>query len=177
MLIDDDNADNPGWQSVAKLSIGDTGSFVKNVYAGSLYLSSINALQIETTASNRNISIMTNGTGKVGIGTTSPGSKLEINGSVGVKVVGPKTSAYTAADETVILADATSASFTITLPAAVGCPGRIYYIKKVNSGNTVTIGRTGSNTIDGATSQSLSTQWSFYQLVSDGSSQWYIIGS
>lgn len=70
--------------------------------------------------------------------------------------------------------DASSAGFTATLPAAATTAnGATVYIKKTDSSaNAVTIARTGSDTIDGATSLSLSGRNDCYCLVSDGVSKW-----
>ena len=83
---------------------------------------------------------------------------------------------YTAtlADE-VILVDASSAAVTITLPSPT--KGHVLIIKKIDSSaNTVTVqvADTTTQTIDGATSQTLSTQWESVTVVSDGTN-WYII--
>ena len=68
-------------------------------------------------------------TGNVGIGTTSPTSKLHVAGSV-AKAIVAKTANYTAtATDYTILVTCSSANVTITLPAASGCSGRIYNIK------------------------------------------------
>lgn len=77
--------------------------------------------------------------------------------------------------DTVVIADSTSNNVTVTLPLASGSPGYRFYVKrKDNSGNTVTIARTSSDTIDGATSQTLNQQYTSATVVSDGSN-WYII--
>lgn len=58
--------------------------------------------------------------------------------------------------------DASGGPVTITLPDSTGAGvnGRIYNVKKIdNSGNAVTIQRSGADTIDGATTQSLTAQW------------------
>lgn len=84
---------------------------------------------------------------------------------------------YTAADKTVILADATSGTVTITLPAVSGLTGREYMIKKVDStANKVTIDGNGAETIDGATTQDLNTQYTGFNVVTDGT-EWWIIGA
>ena len=44
-----------------------------------------------------------------------------------------KTDNYTAGDEMVILVDATSGDKTITLPLASTSPGKVYYIKKIDT--------------------------------------------
>jgi hypothetical protein len=68
-----------------------------------------------------------------------------------------------------------TASVTITLPDATTCTGRIYYIKSIGSGITVTIATTASQTIDGsATSRTITTQYKGLEVVSDGAN-WYII--
>ena len=89
-----------------------------------------------------------------------------------------KTSAYTASvTDDVILGDATSGAFSVTLPTAVGVRGRRYTIKKTDSsGNAVTIDGAGSETIDGAATVALGTQYAFRTIVSNGSS-WSVISS
>jgi len=69
-----------------------------------------------------------------------------------------------------ILADATAAAFTVTLPSAAGTAGRQYTIKRVNSGsNNVSIGTTSNQFIDGAATKTLGAQFSWLTVVSDGS--------
>jgi hypothetical protein len=90
-----------------------------------------------------------------------------------------KTSAYTIADDYTVICDATSSAFTVTLPQAIGCPGRIYIIKKIDSGaNAVTVDGSGSEPIDGAATYDLTAQWKYIVLQSTGSATtgWYIIG-
>jgi hypothetical protein len=89
-----------------------------------------------------------------------------------------KTANYTlvATDHTV-LGNATTASFSLTLPTSVGATGQVYIIKKVDStANTVTILTTSSQTIDGSSSKVLSYQYDGFQLQSDGAN-WMIIGN
>ena len=77
----------------------------------------------------------------------------------------------------IILANATSASITITLPKAVGLTGQTYTIKRINSGgNDVTVGTTSSQTIDGITTYALSAQYKYVKVASDGA-HWIIIGN
>ena len=74
-----------------------------------------------------------------------------------------------------VLVDASSAAITVNLPAASGRVGRIYNIKRIdNSVNTVTIDGNASETIDGATTQTLITQWSTMTIQSNGTG-WYIL--
>jgi len=100
---------------------------------------------------------------------------ISLNGSVSFAVKSV-TANYTAtASDRVILCDATSNSITVSLPSASGITGRVYTIKKVDSStNTVTVDPAGTETIDGASTYSLSSQWDFVTIVSDGSN-WVIV--
>lgn len=84
-----------------------------------------------------------------------------------------KTATYTAteSDHTI---DCTANTFTVTLPTAVGITGREYVVKNSGAGN-ITVGTTSSQTIDGATSYSLATQYKYVTVQSTGSN-WVIIG-
>lgn len=86
------------------------------------------------------------------------------------------TAAVTASvGEGLILGDATSAAFTVTLPAASDARGRKVTVKKIDaSANVVTIDGDGAETIDGAATQSLSAQYASFTLVSDGT-EWWIV--
>ena len=71
--------------------------------------------------------------------------------------------------------DASGGARTITLPAASAANGRpiaLRIVKTDSSANAVTVQRAGTNTIEGATSIALTTQWSSAWLVSDGVSSW-----
>lgn len=86
-----------------------------------------------------------------------------------------ETSTYTATlSDYVILCDATSAAFTVTLPLAAN--GKIEYnIKKIDStANAVTVDGNGTETIDGALTQVIGVQYNSMMIVSD-LSNWYII--
>ncbi len=83
-----------------------------------------------------------------------------------------KTSDYTVqADDQIILGNGT---VTITLLAPV--KDRAFTIKNIHASNTVTVATTGSETIDGASTISLSTQYDAITVISDGTN-WYIVWS
>jgi hypothetical protein len=90
------------------------------------------------------------------------------------------TAAYTlAGTDHVVLADATSAAFTVTLPTAVSFSGRYTIDAITTSTNLVTLATTSSQTIDGASTTSIGTQasgapWSSVDVISDGSN-WRIV--
>lgn len=87
-----------------------------------------------------------------------------------------KTGTYTAttADFT-ILCDATTGSFSVNLPAAASNSGRIYNVKKIDSSaNTVTIDPNASETIDGASTKVINTQYVNIQFQCNGTA-WYTL--
>jgi hypothetical protein len=75
-----------------------------------------------------------------------------------------------------VAADMTLASntgtVTATLPSAVGLLGKQFIVKKTGSGGSVTVDGDGSETIDGATTYVLTTQYESVTLVSDGLTGW-----
>jgi hypothetical protein len=85
------------------------------------------------------------------------------------------TSYTVSTSDTVVFADATSNNVAVTLPAASGATGYRFYVKRIDSsGHTVTILRSGSDTIDGMTSFTLDQQYTAFAVVSNGSA-WYIL--
>jgi hypothetical protein len=72
--------------------------------------------------------------------------------------------------------NATSGAVTVTLPAASSNTGMRVCIKKTDSSaNAVTIDGNGSETIDGAATKALTSQYDFSCLVCDGT-EWFIVG-
>ena len=114
--------------------------------------------------------------GNVGIGTSAPASMLDLHGSLSLPIK-TITSAYTiTASDYTILCNNTSA-ITITLPTAAGISGRVYVLKKISSNTyAVTVDGNGSETIDGASTISISTQWLSYMIQSNGTS-WFVIAT
>jgi len=84
-----------------------------------------------------------------------------------------KTASYTltATDYTVTL---TSGTATFTLPTAVGITGKIYIVKNKGAG-VLTIATTSSQTMDGATTATISTTYAGRVLQSNGTN-WDVIG-
>lgn len=85
-------------------------------------------------------------------------------------VVTKTTTATLLLTESTVLADATSAAFTINLPTAVGIAGKYYTIKKIDTDytKTVTIDGAGSETINGATNYTLDISKESVTIYSDG---------
>lgn len=74
-----------------------------------------------------------------------------------------------------ILVDATTGAVTVNLPSAASSRGAALVVKKIDaSANAVTIDASGSETIDGATTQALAAQYDSLTLICDAS-QWWIV--
>lgn len=92
-------------------------------------------------------------TGNTGIGTTTPGSKLTVNGSFAATYNNITATTYTMQASDYYLAWNGSAAGTITLPAALATGsgnfgGRIYNIKNTSTSSTLTIAAAGAELID-----------------------------
>lgn len=87
-----------------------------------------------------------------------------------------KTANYTAttSDHTIRF-DATSGNLTCPLPAAAACVGLVLVMKKIDgSANTVTIDANGTETIDGALTLVIASQYTSFTIQSNGTG-WDII--
>jgi hypothetical protein len=143
-------------------------------------------------------SIVVNKCGQVGIGTITPGVRLQVAGdilgtAVGVGMskapqttlqvkggvsfnVAIKTASYTmSTSDFGILANASTAALTITLPPASKA-GMLVHIKKIdsNKAHAVTVSRSGTDTIEGATTKALTAQYQSVTLLAGGNGVWYI---
>lgn len=83
-----------------------------------------------------------------------------------------KTANYTATSSDTII-DCTTNTFTITLPTAVGITGKMYIVKNSGTG-VITIATTSSQTIDGATTYDLGTQYMSLTVVSNNAN-WIVV--
>lgn len=91
-----------------------------------------------------------------------------------VQTVASSPYAVQAADST-ILVNAVSGTIVVQLPPATNAQDRIWVVKKIDaSGNTVDLTPDGSDTIDGASTYSLVTQYDVVHVVSNGTA-WFTI--
>lgn len=149
----------------------------------SQYVSAGSPLSGATNANSVNVSsgnlYFTNGSG-VSIQITSGGSIVSSPGSVESLqfdtvntnlVIGPS-------DNFVYLAVDTTAGRSITLPLANSvATGRIYYVKDTDgmaNTNNITINTSGSDTIDGASSATIDSDFAGALVIGDGVSAWFI---
>ena len=121
-----------------KLQIGNPPGFVGNDIAignGTQAMSLFQSPTASTFFTNTNFAFMpAGGPANVGIGTTTPTSKLEVNGSVASKFT-LITSDYTPTDNDYIIyvnrQFETTTNLNVTLPLPASCVGRIYHIKAI----------------------------------------------
>ena len=83
-----------------------------------------------------------------------------------------KTANYTLTSQDCVV-NATSGSWTATLPTAVGCAGRMYIVKNSGAG-TITLATTGGDTIDGAAPGTVAAG-AVVRLISTGGSSWITV--
>ncbi|MCH2198516.1 MAG: hypothetical protein MK081_07015 [Flavobacteriales bacterium] len=116
----------------------------------------------------------------VGIGTATPSSDFEVQGSIGMAVVQFQGPVNATLDDThnIILANVTNGDLTFTLPDASTCTGRIYTFKRFGNpplSSIVTIVPVNGAEID------TETEWlmdgfdgQVVKLISDGSNWWVL---
>lgn len=99
-------------------------------------------------------------------------TSIDDNGHLTLPVVQSKSANYTAliTDDVVL---ATSGTWTLTLPTVASAVKRTLIVKNLGAG-TITIDANGAETIDGALTQGLFTQYQAMTLYSDGS-VWHIV--
>ena len=111
----------------------------------------------------------------VGSGGVTIGAHLDVQDSIGYAIETVATG--TTLDDThgTVLVDASGGAITITLPTAAVGVRRLYDIKKIDSSaNAVTVDGSGSETIDGATTQVINFQYDSISIKSDGTTWWII---
>lgn len=114
-------------------------------------------------------------------GTVTAESGLVSQAGFATGSITTTTSAYTAlVTDAVILANAIGGAFTVTLPDATQygegfAVGQRYTLKKIDSSvNNITVATTAGQTIDGASTYTLSSQYQNVTVLFDGSN-WQII--
>jgi hypothetical protein len=143
-------------------------------------------LVVDTTNNRVQVGNGTSGTLKVGDANISKsgGSNWSMGGTnfsgaigLALRTVTTNYTMSTGAD-CMVLADATSGVVTVTLPSAGGAnSSAIYMVKRTSSAaNNVTVATTSSQTIDGATTKTLGSQYATIMVQSNGSN-WFIIST
>jgi hypothetical protein len=65
-----------------------------------------------------------------------------------------------------------TSNVTITLPSAASFPGQLFIIKRITTAGTVTVQRSGSDTIDSGNTVLLPNNYEYIAVVSNGGSIW-----
>jgi hypothetical protein len=88
-----------------------------------------------------------------------------------------QTAAYTVQENIFwVRVNATGGAVTVTLPESIGRQGRqIGVVKTDASANAVTVSRSSTDLINGATTQSLASQYSRLVAIADGTGNWDLI--
>jgi len=129
--------------------------------------------KIGTTAVELGTAITIDASQNVGLGTTSPVSTLDIQGSMGYKVSGITAATTLNATHNVLLCN--NGPYTVTLPAANANTSRVYKIKNIDpQSDVITIDANASETIEGALTYALQPYKHAITIISDGAN-WHII--
>jgi len=160
-----------GFKSGFGVSTGDNNTFI-----GATPTSLVNTADLQGNILIANglgeirIRAITNG--NVGINEQAPNSTLEVGGSITLPISTGGGITLNANNHTFLCNVGGS---LVTLPNASGIEGRIYTIKNM-SGSAISIAPSlGGQTIDGVSIYTLSSQYDFVTIQSDGSN-WVIIG-
>jgi hypothetical protein len=113
-------------------------------------------------------------------GFTFSGTVAPLFSHVRAGVVWPPVKSQTATpytvtvDDDTILADATAGAITLNLPAVAGLRGKRLTVTRTSAANSVILDGSGAETIDGAATKSLDTQYATITIVCDGAA-WYSV--
>ena len=84
------------------------------------------------------------------------------------------TTTTATADDYMFLCDTTAGSFQLNLPSPTGLSGKLFVVKKINAGHTLTIATIGTAKIDGVDDHALTGQWSSHIITTNGTDYFII---
>jgi hypothetical protein len=100
--------------------------------AGTNFIGTTDAIDFVTKTNNAEVMRATSA-GNVGVGTTTPTSKLQVGGSFALPLTSTAAAITLDATHATVRIDATTADVNVTLPAANIATGRIYSVVKADS--------------------------------------------
>jgi hypothetical protein len=109
--------------------------------------------------------------GWLGIGRPCAPTTLAVKGSVSANIVSPSGAYKMKSSDYAVLASA-----DVTLPAASTAAGMIVFIKNIGT-TAITVSASGTNKIEGKSSEILSKEYASLYLISDGVSNWYMVAN
>lgn len=122
-----------------------------------------------------------NNTHRIGIGTSTPNSTLQVVGSVSMAITTITSPSTVVLDGNTYayLFDLTNGDISATLPPAESCYGRQYVIKLIGSGsNNLQLQTTALQTVDGTDDPEVpSDSNSNFTIMSDGANWWVVQGN
>jgi hypothetical protein len=117
----------------------------------------------------------------LGLGTTNIKTTLALHGSLSMKARTVSTCTTMTTSDFAILANASTKAVIVTLPPANtpgACNGMIVFVKKIDSSaNAVDVTAAGSDTIENVSSAPLTSQYASLTLLSNGSNEWFKIST
>jgi hypothetical protein len=84
------------------------------------------------------------------------------------------TTTTATANDYMFLCDTTAGSFQLNLPSPTGLSGKLFVVKKINAGHTLTVATIGTAKIDGVDDHALTTQWSSHIITTNGTDYFII---
>jgi hypothetical protein len=171
-------AGNANVTGSGNIAIGAGANFTTGALTNAVVIGTGCTAALSNTIVLGNSSINTTVVGSATVGASAaPTSTLDVQGSTARKVTAVTSAVTLDNTHSVVKADASGGAFAVTLPSASSCPGREYRIFKSDaSANAVTVTRAGSDTINGANTFPLGTQYKFVVVQSDGNSLWMVFG-
>jgi hypothetical protein len=108
-------------------------------------------------------------------GTQTYSNNVQMNASVATNTPPPPQAPDAGRHASHVNVDATAGAVTITLPTAVGITGRRYMVRKSDSSaNAVVVDGDGSETINGATTYSLTSQYQPLTIIESNGAGWMV---
>ncbi len=116
--------------------------------------------------------------GKVGVGTSSAASTLQVGGSIAIAITTVTNADATLSDVNgTVIFNTGNTNRIVNLPSASSATGRIYIVKKNSTGTgRVTVTPATGETIDGAATYALTASWRYVNIQSDGTN-WLVVGN
>jgi uncharacterized protein YejL (UPF0352 family) len=109
------------------------------------------------------------------IGATNSAATLTVVGNIATNLLTKTASYLIGATDSIVIANAATRGFIVSLPSATNTNGRRYSVKKSDAtGNIVMVAPPVGVTIDGATQQTLSSQNQSVDIVNDGQNYWLV---
>jgi hypothetical protein len=160
-----------GNKSVGKRSDADVDEIVSEANSTPLRRRKIQTrdLRDETIAKTKLVSSLQS---EITTATTTSADALSRSITVGATLTADATLSGT--DSAFHLVDTASGTVTVTLQPAATMTNKTLSFKKIVAANSMILDGNGSETIDGATTKSLSDRWSWVTIISNGTN-WFIL--